>query len=170
MLATNNQPTSKNMFPICSAADAFKEQLSSRKRLDGVHADAIVEIERLQPYHLGQDSGKSVLLVLDELTNVNKHRRVLLTQLRASENIEPFIERDGGFWLEPGGVNSVYNADAKFGPYAVIDGKVQMNTKFMAVIAFGEGAANGLEISICLNEWAVYILDKIIPLFERFFA
>src|SRR5437667_236703 len=63
VLAANNQPTKDNMFPICSTADAFKDAVSKRKRLIGVHPDAIAEIDALQPYHIGQDWGKSVLAV-----------------------------------------------------------------------------------------------------------
>jgi len=169
VIAAKNQPSPKNMFPICSTLDAFEEQVSKRKRLDGVHPDAIAEIRALQPCHLGKDAPMSTLLVLDDLTNINKHRRVLLTQLGATDKPSVVVDKDGGFSLPSGSPTPRYDAEAQFGPYPIIDGKVHMNTHFVAVIAFGEGAAKGMEISMCLNEWAVYIKNEVVPKFERFF-
>jgi hypothetical protein len=170
VLAANNQPTKDNMFPICSTSDAFKNAVSKRNRLFGVHPDVIAEIDALQPYHLGQDWGKSVLAVMDELTNINKHRRVLLTEMGATTTPQPIIEKDGEILMEVGpGPTPTYDSNAKLGPYPIVDGKVIMNAQLVAVITFGEGAAKGMEISLAMNEWAIYIKDKILPRFERFF-
>jgi hypothetical protein len=86
VLAANNQPTKDNMFPVCSTSEAFKQAVSKRNRLKGIHPDAITEIDRLQPYHLGKDWEKSVIAVIDHIANVNKHRRVPLTMLRRSKS------------------------------------------------------------------------------------
>jgi hypothetical protein len=171
VLAENNQPGEHNMFPICSTADAFKNAVAKRKRLLGIHPDAITEIERLQPYHLGQDWEKSILAVLDALVNVNKHRRVLLTEMGSTHRPEPIFEKDGELWMSFGpGPTPVYDSNTKFGPYPVIDGKVIMDTQLVAVITFSEGAAKGMEITLSLNVWGTYIKDTLIPIFHKFFA
>jgi hypothetical protein len=170
VLATNNQPGKHNMFPICDSAEAFKDALNKRKRLLGVNPEAIAEIEALQPYHLGEDFGKAILWVLDELTNINKHRRVLVTELRTGKNTNPPIEKDGELWLQTGpGPTPVFDSNAKFGPFPIMDGKVKMDAQLVAVITFGEGGAKGMEVTLCLNEWSIYILQKILPRFKRFF-
>ena len=69
------------MFPICTTPEAFDQQLA-RHRLDGVAIDAIAEIKALQPYRCGQDAGESVLAVIDNLCNVDQHRRVIMTMFR----------------------------------------------------------------------------------------
>ncbi len=171
VLAANNQPGKHNMFPICSSPDIFKDALSNRKRLLGVHPDAIAEIEALQPYHLGMDFKKAILWALDELANLNKHCRIPVTDLAARETMtDVSIDKDGRTWMNiPAGPVPTLDRDAKFGPYPVVGGQVQMNSKLVAGIAFGEGAAKGIEISMSLNLWLYYIREKVIPIFERFF-
>jgi len=172
VLAAKNTPGRHNMFPICSDPKTFKQALGKRNRLLGVHPDAAAEIEALQPYHLGKDFEKAVLWVLEDLTNVNKHRRILLTNLVAGEkhHAHTIIEKDGELWMSTGpGAPPVFDCETKFGPYPVIDGKVHMDTELVAFVAFNEGPAKGMEITLCLNEWAVYIKDTILPRFKKFF-
>jgi len=171
VLATNNEPGRHNMFPICGTPDRFKYAVSKSNRLLGVHDDAIAEIESLQPYHLGTDFGKSVLSALDELTNINKHRGVLLTSLMAAQaRRENIVKVDGETWYHVGpGPTPVFDSDTKFGPFPIIGGRLQMDAQLIAVMAFGEGAPKGMEVGLCLNEWIRYIKEKLLPLFERFF-
>ena len=172
VLAANSQPGKHNMFPICGTQDGFRDAVSKRRRLLGVHPDLIAEIDALQPYHLGQDFGKSILWALDELTNINKHRRVLLTSLMAGQaQRENIVERNGETWYHVGpGPTPVFDGDTKFGPFPVIGGQVHVNTQLIAVMAFGEGAARGMEISLCMSEWIRYISEKLLPPFKKFFA
>jgi hypothetical protein len=170
VLAANGTPDEKNMFPICSTVEAFKEQIA-RHRLDGVATDAIAEIEALQPYHLGQDFTKSIIRCIDEFTNINKHRRILLTSLMtrpvAKEN---FVVQGSQMLVHfEAGPTPTFESNAKFGPFPLIDGKVQVNSQFIVGIAFDEGAAKGMEISGSVNQWAYYIIHSLLPQFERFF-
>jgi len=153
VLAANGQPTEKNMFPVCSTAETFEDQIR-RHRLDGVPVDAIAQINGLQPYHLGQDFNKHVLWALDELTNINKHRRILLTNLMAGlAQRENFAMKDGQVWYHVGpGPTPMFDSNTKFGPFPVIGGKVKVDAQFVAVIAFDEGTAKGLEVSLCVNQ------------------
>jgi hypothetical protein len=80
VLTAKNEPGRHNMFPICSTLEAFENQLG-KNRLKGVTPDAIAEIRNLQPYHHGRDFDKTKLWVLDDLCNINKHRRVVTTDL-----------------------------------------------------------------------------------------
>jgi hypothetical protein len=171
VLAANAQPTEKNMFPICSSAELFEDQIR-RHRLDGVPQDAIAEIKSLQPYHLGQDLNKGILWVLDELTNINKHRRILLTNLMAGHaQRENVVMKDGQLWYHAGpGPTPTFDSKTQFGPFPIIDGKLHVDTQFIAVIAFDEGAAKGMEVCLCMNEWASYILKILLPPFEKFFV
>jgi hypothetical protein len=75
-----HQPTSRNMFPICSSAASFAEQLK-RGRLNGVALQAQSVIESLQPF----GNADHPLLVLDILNNTDKHRSLNLTLAVASD-------------------------------------------------------------------------------------
>ena len=84
---------------------------------------------------------------------------------------ENIVERDGEIWYRTGpGPTPMFDRDTKFGPFPVVGGQVHMNTQLIAVIAFGEGTAKGMEISLCMNEWTVYILKKLLPKFNKFFV
>jgi hypothetical protein len=170
VLAANSQPTEKSMFPICSTVEFFEEQIR-RHRLDGVSPDAIAEIKSVQPYHLGQDFNKSILWALDELANINKHRRILLTNLMATTVArENFVIQDGQLWVHhaPGPVQ-VFDSNTQFGPFPIIDGKVHVDTQIAAAIAFDEGPAKGIEVSFCAGYWSYFVLKTILPRFEKFF-
>jgi hypothetical protein len=170
VLAANVQPNEKNMFPICSTIERFDDQVR-RGRLNGVSPDAVTEIQSLQPYHLGKDFAKSILWAIDELTNINKHRRILLTNLMATTVAkENFVVQDGEVWVHrPAGPIEVFDRDTQFGPFPIIDGKLKMDTQIAAAIAFDEGPAKGMEISSCTGYWTYYILEMLLPRFKKFF-
>lgn len=175
VFAANNTPSQKNMFPICSTPEFFDEQLR-RGRLSGVSVDAIAEIKRLQPYHIGQNASRSVITVIDDLCNVNKHRRILLTHLQGGMAPPDFItkEEDGITW---GLVDlaAMHQSDAKIGPYPIVDGpqgrglQMDMQPHIIAFIAFNEGATQNMHVCVVLTRMIEYVKDTIFPLFERFF-
>jgi hypothetical protein len=64
-------------FPIIDGPALTKERLDSFKRsLAGVPSEAICEIDFLQPYHRGAHYKTHPLWRLDELCNLDKHRRI----------------------------------------------------------------------------------------------
>ena len=168
-LAEKNTPGKDNMFPICSTDNSFKSQLG-RGRLTGVHADAVAEIESLQPFKLGNDFDKSILWVMDDLCNINKHRRILLTQLRgASGTIDDRKTINGKLWLHT--ELPRVDRDTKVGPFPIVNGgQVQVNTQIIVFVAFDEGSAQNIEASNCLGGMLNYVKNDVVPRFERFFV
>lgn len=169
VLAANGHPSKDNMFPICSTEELFMQQVS-RGRLAGMSPDAVAEVKSLQPYHLGQDFNKSILWALDELVNVNKHRRILLTNLMAAPVLEEDIfTEDGRVWVREGpGPVRVFDRDTQFS-FPLIDGKVHVDKQILAAIAFDEGHAKGMEIGFCGGYWTNYLLEILLPRFEKLF-
>jgi hypothetical protein len=167
--ASNNIPTKDHQFPVCKSPEAFEDQVTNRKKLDGIDPDAIAQIKALQPYQLGEDWEKSILWTINELTNINKHRRVLLTTLRAGHNANMRVVDIDGELFTPGPMPT-FDTDTKIGPFPIVSGQVQMDTQLFACVAFNEGPAKGMEITTCLNMWMLDTLQDVVPRFERFFS
>jgi hypothetical protein len=176
VLAAKNQPGRHNMFPVCSTLEWFDRQLINQRRLDGVATDAIAEIRGLQPYHRGQDFDKTMLWIIDDLCNINKHRRVLLTHLHGSQapgDIE--IQTVNGELRANVDLVTMKN-DAKIGPFPIVNGscgpgvQVGTNLHILAFMSFNEGAAQNMEVCLVLNEMLRYLDRDVLPRFERFFA
>jgi hypothetical protein len=170
VLAANNQPTNHEIFPICDTPKGFKEAVR-RGQLTGIPTDAHTLIEGLQPYHLGQDLQKSTLWILNEFTNINKHRRILVTVLRGGEsktNLEIF-NIEGEPWTK--GPMPSFDENTKLGPFPVnTKGQVEMNVQVFAVVTFDEGPTKGMEITSALNGMAWVVKERIVPRFERFYT
>lgn len=114
------EPTTSSQFPIADSRAVFDEEIG-RKRLRGVPFEAVAVIEGLQPYYAGENAPKSPLFVLKTLTNIHKHRNLLLTALGASK-----APADAEIFMIGGKTytNSVpppFDFDAEFGP-VIIDG------------------------------------------------
>jgi hypothetical protein len=75
---------SRTHFPICSSKENFAEELR-RHRLDNVPTRAQTLIERLQPYHRGNE----ILTALSELHDMDKHRTInIITTLADDVSLE----------------------------------------------------------------------------------
>ena len=170
VLAANKQPTKNHMFPICDTPDLFKQQLG-RDRLDGIFPEAIAEIERLQPYHYGIKKELAPIRVLDDFTNINKHRRILLTTLAAHSSHTEFISSASGHIVQDTLSPRYDGAEIAVGPIPSADGE-QMEVKGKAIVflTFNEGAAKGIEVSICLNQLWHFVDKIVVPKFARFFV
>jgi hypothetical protein len=169
VLANKQQPGKKNSFPICDSAKGFANELR-RGRFDGVHSDAITEAERLQPYFGGTEIDKSFLWNLEQFSNINKHRRVLLTVLRTLPAPEGLVTTRDEFGLTHALVNpALANSDAEVGPVRVVGGKVQVNPPVIGFIGFAEGPPMGYEIWSYLEGTVRFVPEHVLPRFERFF-
>jgi hypothetical protein len=175
VLAAKNQPTEKNMFPICTTPEAFAQQLA-RHRLDGVPVDAIAEIKALQPYHDGQDAEGHVLAMLDALCNVNKHRRVLTTVLRGQLAPKDFTtEIINGQTYGSLNFAALLDQGTKIGPFPMVDGpygrgpKVDVPLQIITYVAFSERAAQDVEIGVTLSILLGFVAQEL-DRFERFFV
>ena len=174
VLAAKNNPGKHNMFPVCATLEAFNNQVTKQRRLDGVAPDAVAEIKSLQPYHDGQDFGKNVLWVIDDFCNINKRRRLLVINFTSGMgDIETKIV-DGQLFIHVD--FSTLKRNAKIGPFPIVNGpsgrgvKVDVNPKIVAFIAFNEGATQNMEVSLVLNGLLNYVSLTVLPRFERFFV
>jgi hypothetical protein len=150
VLAANCQPTERHAFPICETSDAFKACVK-RNRLKGLSDDVITEIEALQPYTEGKDFRAHVFWALDELCNISKHRRILLTRVK------------------PGVARQVPGSDKSTVVTKDIAGQMDMDTELVAFIAFNErGFENAPDVSAILS-WMIESVERILPNFDRFF-
>ena len=167
VLAAGNNPDRKIMFPICTTPDNFERELR-KKRLEGVDAKAITVIEGLQPYQAGDDPKTNFLWKLDELTNINKHRRVLLTMLGSAVLPSfPTSEAEGQAW----GYGFV--PDAAENPIFIAvrsSGEEQANARLGAFLVFDEEPVKNSSVTACLNSLAEFVGDMVIPKFEPFFS
>jgi hypothetical protein len=173
VLAAKNQPTEKNMFPICTTAEAFNQQLA-RHRLDGVPSDAIAEIDALQPYRDGQDAKQHVLSMIDDFCNVDKHRRVLTTMIYGGEAPSDFAtENINGQLYGSFNFHSMLEKGTQIGPFPIVDGplgrgpKVNAPLQIIAFVAFNEGAAQGVEIGYSLSIFLGFVIQEL-DRFEKF--
>ena len=167
VLATNNQPTDKHMFPVSLTGKSFKKALKGG-RLEGIDPAALALIDSLQPYKSGElDAPGTPLAVLDNLVNINKHRRVLMTVMRTTPAKGIIFAKleDSQFALP---TVTTFDHDANFRTTLTPE-EVQMHGGLAVFITLQEGAAKGTEISTCLNALGNYVLMDIMPHFERFF-
>jgi hypothetical protein len=162
--ARHNKPGINNAFPIKETPDLFGEELK-RGRLRGTHADVVTEIERLQPYHFGDEWRDSVLFVIDQLCNLNKHRRILLakTEAELSNSRARIVGVDGG-------IRAVdLNAESLGGS---IGEKMQVHVKGIVYITLNDGPSEALkqtEIVRAMDCMFGFVATEVLPVFERFF-
>jgi hypothetical protein len=168
VLCSKNTPKKRSQFPICDTPEGFQGQVS-RHRLDGVPPDAVAEIERLQPYHSTPPS-RHFLFVLNELANINKHRRPLVTKLNPVSGMAEFSS-DGRVLVEESLAIGDKAAPPAIGPTPSHLGQVvevKVKTETVSYIGFDEGAIKGVEVCHCLGILGRQIAMGIIPAFEKF--
>ena len=135
-------------FPVCKSEDSWRK--CYKRKLCGVPENAAKIIESLQPYTARQmGNSPQPMEILDELTNENKHRQVLMTVLGSRlegelpagiPSIAIQVMRDG----IPGETLSIY-------------------------LAFEGGIAKGLEVTAVLQGLMDWMGYRVLPLFEKFF-
>jgi len=164
VLASKNEPTKQNMFPICVTSDSFQAALRGH-RIEGVSSEAAALIDAFQPYHEGEPNAHS-LAILDELANINKHRRVLLTEISSISTGEMIsLWKD---WVSSGGmIPSKLVHNVNFGK-ALTAEQVDMPGNLIPFIAFNEGAVKGMEVGMCMEAFMNYVSEAL-ACFERFF-
>lgn len=163
VLKAGNTPGKENMFLICVLAKSFKD--SQGARLRGVDPAAVALIESIQPYHDGQPDATS-LAILDKLTNINKHRRLVLTELSSLSIQGLFTTWDA--WMQSGSKDlSTLAYDTGIGKIFTAD-QVKVQGDLIPFIAFNEGAATDMEVSFMLQGLLSYI-SAVVNNFEVFF-
>ncbi len=140
------------MFPISLTEADYKQAVTKRGRLDGVPIKAIAIIEHFQPY-LQPNPKETVLGILDELTNVNKHRMVIFTTLHGfTSELPPSI---------PYLMGVVRNVDT--------EGTILKEVPMRGILTLQEGFTKNIEITNCIDTAARFISEEMLPLFEEFF-
>jgi hypothetical protein len=150
--AAGKQPHRRLMFPIAMSEAAYNGDLKQRKRLDGVDPNAIALIGAFQPYLL-PDPKDSDLAKFEELTNINKHRRVILTRLSSAGGELPLP-----FPHILGVVKNV-----------TLEGEVLAEHPLRGFITINDGFVRDIEITNCLDTIAHFIGEEMLPRFEKFF-
>jgi len=162
-------PNTKHTFPIADSLTQFNEAVG-RHALKGVPFEAITLIERAQPYNGGGNLHKSALWVLKTLTNMHKHRDILLTSLgatQAPDDLDDIFERGGELYTTA--ELSTMDLDAEFGPFAIVEGKVQMDRHFALDIVFEQDPFRGQQMQAVVSRTCRYIRYELLPQFDRFF-
>jgi|HubBroStandDraft_1064217.scaffolds.fasta_scaffold192752_1 hypothetical protein len=165
--AASNEPGKKNMFPVCLTAKSFEDALKSG-RLDGIDVHAIALIDQVQPYHAGEsDAPGQGLFVLDDLTNINKHRHVLLTLIRSAPAADTqFAQIGDEMWALPS--PTVLDPNTEFGSNLTPQ-QMEMHGNLITFIALHEGAAENVEVILCLTGLISYVSNDLLPRFQIFF-
>lgn len=152
VLAEGKEPGKHNSFPICSGptADVFEDAIKWHGKrpgcLEGIPLNAVAEIRNLQPCRLGDDWQKDFLWVLNELTNLNKHRRIILADLSATDAPPDLkiVDINGERWFF--GSFPPVDANTKLAPFPVTPDP-NMHRQIFARITFNEAVAKGHDMS-----------------------
>jgi hypothetical protein len=153
--AAGKIPDDRLMFPIAITQKQYEEALKKRHRLDNVDSRAIAIIDRFQPFHSPRPEA-TVLAILDKLTNINKHRRVILTSLTG------LVGNDAALPLDmPCMAGIVRSVDP--------DGNTVRDLPLSAILVLQEGLSKSIEVTNCVNTVANFIGNEMLPLFEDFF-
>ncbi len=94
-----------------------------------------------------------MLAVLDQLTNINKHRHVLGT----------LIENR----LVPGDLPPRHYVEARIS--SPPEGGSLVTRRILSYIAFEDSSVRSIEISSVLNSLSIYLIEEVFSRFERFF-
>jgi hypothetical protein len=162
-------PNPKHTFPITDSLTQFNEYVG-RQALKGVPYEAIAIIERLQPYNRTDDPRNSGLWILKTLTNMNKHRDILLTALGAADapdNADVFERNGDRYTMADFGT---VDLNAEFGPFPIVDGKVKMIRPVVLDIVFEQEPFRGQRMQTAVSSACLCVRHEVLPLFEKFFA
>lgn len=167
VLGSDQEPIKRNQFPICTSRELFEKELRGH-RLDGIEKDAITVVESLQPYHPdAKRTDHHPLFVLNELANINKHRRPLVSVL----NILPVkfeFSGPGGSNIQAFGFGQDETTCVGVGPPMGLGEKVDVKGHAVLSVVFDERFVKGVEVCQCLGILGYTVRDVVLPRFERF--
>ena len=143
------------MFPIGLTKAAFDNAVTGQRRLNDINTKAVAIIEELQPFRTHpKESQMSPLAVLEELTNLNKHRRTFLTAFEGivyGEKSPDFPALTFTFGVGPD------------------PSKMQVKARIANYVAFQDGPWKGIEVSQLLGTINKHIATDVLPKFKGFF-
>jgi len=151
VVANGGQPNRKHMFPIAMSSDQYERDIQNNK-IKGVPPLAAAYIDSLQPF-LRQAPKGSPLYFIDELTNLNKHRRPILTGVPGTKK-EPLYDF-------PHIIGLIRGSETPEGP--VTDNTVRL------WVGLGDDPGFNMEVFTLTDQLKRYVGDEVLPLFEKFF-
>jgi hypothetical protein len=159
-LAALKGPPGKTQFPIMEVWNA-----DTRKRFGnqvfGVPDEAFCEIQSLQPYHRGDAFKSHPLWRLDEICNLDKHRRIPAYATMLTTVLTGVHERD----LVKEATDDCHILRV---PLSLKD-KIQLNPQGTFSVSFG--GDNGLtETADTIVEIHNFVARDVLPRFNRFFS
>jgi hypothetical protein len=162
----------KTAFPIFTDRANYA-RITPGQHLRNVPKDAQDFIESLQPYHHVQGAKASMLYLLDRLTNDDKHRELLGTEVGV---VHTHVEKPVGepakgdrliFEFPP--IDQLFSDGGVLAKYHTSNPKVHVPLRFTFTVALDpEGSAHGLALMTCLASFAIDVA-LILREFERMF-
>ena len=162
----------KTAFPIFTDRSNYA-RITPGQHLRYVRKDAHDFIEGLQPYHHVNGARASMLYLLDRLTNDDKHRELLGTEVGV---VHTQVENPVGkhaqgdhlvFEFPP--ANQLFKDGAMLAKYHASNPRVYVPLRFTFTVALDpEGSAHGLGLMTCLASFAIDVA-LILREFERMF-
>ena len=149
-LANGTIPNRKHMFPIAMNVEQHRNDFKGEK-LRGINPVAVGLIEAIQPCWMTEPKD-SPLYVIDELTNLNKHRRPIVTGIQGTT--APPIGN------MPHIVGIVRGADKPGSPVT--------EHVFRLWVGLAEEPAMNAEVVTLVEILTAHLRNVILPLFEQF--
>lgn len=167
VLPARNTPTERHGFPICKQHKGWKGALRAG-RVEGIPDEAVRIIESLQPCLLHEpERYENPLYLLDHLANVNKHRHIPLTLIKAFRSEEfPTVEIDGQLWSSSERLSMKNRTALESG---IKPQDIPPGSQIVAFMSIAEGAAKEKDVSQLLNDLAAYVQTGVLSKFECFF-
>lgn len=159
-------------FPIVTSRGAFNKEIGG-DALRGIPFEAVAVIESLQPYEGRTDPVPARLMALRTLTNTHKHRRLhisVLTATPAPSDPSALFEEGGEIFARVGDLPKAVHFNAEIGPFPVTeDGKVNVESKYAAVVVLEESEFRGRHIALVAEEFFSAVTEAC-KRFTPFFA
>jgi hypothetical protein len=166
-------PNHKTMFPICDTRTRFQTQAHRRGRITGVPVDACAVIERAQPFHrreAGQDHRVHPLWVLNQLDNIDKHRRLTLTAGMPLGHQATITRADGtvsDYQVLKKPDATVHDGDTvwSFQPPAAGEGELEIQGTLVSTVAFNEADVGLVNVDAAGILWQIWdrLNDRLVP-------
>lgn len=161
------KPSRSNMFPVCSTAEKFADQVS-RGRLAGLSDAAQTAVEGLQPYN----ARHNLLGLLRDLHNIDKHSSLHLTSV-SIENVDVTWREGGEDVLDCRFCGEDLTSQAELIVDAVAfglsGGDAQVSGKATAAVVFQDEPCEDYPIVPLFDEILDHFKDAVFPTFEPFF-
>jgi hypothetical protein len=156
----------RTAFPILDGPVLTKDKLRSfNNSLKDVPQGAICEIAALQPHHRGADYKKHPLWRLNEICNLDKHRRI---PANGSASVLHFPN------LAPGEEKTVLKIDVTETGYIIsapiaLKHKLELHDRMQFTVNFGGDISGISETFRSLDNIRKFIAESVLPRFEGFF-